>query len=142
MASNLNANATQHADGPGVDAAAAAQVAGPVPIRRSARISNKVVKSTKGTCGKVAEHVSLSNRSYGPTSRSDDEHHDLGRASLPIKQPRGTVNDIIYVKDTVLEQYVRVTARGHAMEDNSVRILYQDEICHANPRLLVVLQLP
>lgn len=118
MSTNPNANTTQTAGEPTLDAA---QPAGPHPIRRSTCISNKVVKSTKGTCGKVAERVSLTNRSDSLLAGiADDERHDLSQPSktITVRQPHG--NGIIYVTETVLQQYVRVTVRGHTMEDNSV----------------------
>lgn len=111
-----NANATQHADGPGLNVA---QPAEPPPVRQSNRISNKIVQLTKGTCGEAAARVSLSSPN---TSPGDDECHCPDQPSIPImaRQSRGTADGIIYVTDTALQQYVRVTIRGHAMEDNSV----------------------
>lgn len=118
--STNDANATQQADGPQLDAAQPAEP----PVRRSNRISNKIVKSTKGTCGEAAARVSLSSPDASP---GDDECSSPSQPSVPImaSQSRSaTANGIIYVTETVLQQYVRVTIRGHTIEDNSVFLFF------------------
>ncbi len=87
----------------------------PPTVRRSSRI-----KSAKGTCGKAAAHVS---HSASPEARSvDDEGLKLGQASIPVTSKKSSedVDGIIYVTETDLQQYVRVTIQDHMIEDNSV----------------------
>ncbi len=91
----------------------------PPAIRRSDRISNKVVKSAKGTCGKAVRDSLLTSPDASP---ADQESHYLGQTSIPVvsKKSSEAVDGIIYVKETNLQQYVRVTIRDHTVEDISV----------------------
>ena len=132
--STNNANKIQRNSASGLDATEPGQPVEPPAVRRSSRL-----KTPKGTFGEAAAHVSPPNTA--DAGLADDVGHSHGQISIPSvsKKSSGAIDDITYIIDTDLQQYVRVTIRGHTMEDNAVFLVCNRKFFDSKSSLSVVL---
>ncbi len=103
-------------------------------IRRSSRL-----KTAKGTFGEAAARVSPPNTQDAGLAADLDPSHGRNSNTIVSKKYGEAIDDIIYTIDTDMQQYIRVTIRGHPMEENSVFLVCYRKILDSNSSLLVVL---